>query len=128
MIKEFRDFIAKGNVMDMAVGIIIGAAFTPIVTMLNEKVIMPFIGGIFGKPNFDYIWTITMGDAAIQPGFVVTAIINFLLIALALYFLIVRPMNKIREKAAAKEAANAEPVIDDVTLLTEIRDLLASKN
>ncbi|AWE41683.1 MULTISPECIES: large conductance mechanosensitive channel protein MscL [unclassified Actinobaculum] len=129
MLKGFKDFITRGNVVDMAVGIIIGGAFQPIVQHLVDYVIMPFVSGVFGKPNFNEIWTITFRNATIQPGFVVTALVNFLLIAAALYFFIVLPMNKFNERLEARKKAEddaaAETPSDDVALLTEIRDLLA---
>ena len=128
MLQGFKDFITRGNVVDMAVGIIIGGAFTPIVTALTEKVLMPFIAGLAGKPDFDGIWTITLNDARIEPGFVLTALVNFLLVAAALYFAIVMPMNMLRERQEAKAAVepDPEPLPSDVELLTEIRDLLAT--
>ncbi|MBE6484732.1 MAG: large conductance mechanosensitive channel protein MscL [Actinomycetaceae bacterium] len=129
MLKGFKDFIMRGNVVDMAVGIIIGGAFQPIVQQLVDYVIMPFISGIFGEPNFNKIWTITFRGATMQPGFVITALVNFLLIAAALYFFIVLPMNKFNERIEARKKAEddkaAETPADDVALLTEIRDLLA---
>ncbi|MCI1896188.1 MAG: large conductance mechanosensitive channel protein MscL [Ancrocorticia sp.] len=128
MLEGFKKFIMRGNVLDMAIGIIIGGAFTPIVTALTEKILMPLIAGLFGKPNFDNIWTITVGGGQVMPGYLLTAIINFLLIAAAIYFAIVAPMNAWAEHKAAKEAPAPEPVAPDVELLTEIRDLLSQQS
>jgi large conductance mechanosensitive channel protein len=128
MLEGFKKFIMRGNVLDMAIGIIIGGAFTPIVTALTEKILMPLIAGLFGKPNFDNIWTITVGGGQVMPGYLLTAIINFLLIAAAIYFAIVAPMNAWAEHKAAKEAPAPEPVASDVELLTEIRDLLSQQS
>ncbi len=126
MLKGFKEFISRGNVIDMAIGIIIGGAFTPIVSALTDKVLMPFIAGIFGNPNFDEIWTISVGSAQMYPGYVLTALVNFLLVAAALYFAIIVPMNK---WAARSESEPAEETTDATTeLLAEIRDLLAAKN
>lgn len=130
MLQGFKDFISRGNAIDLAVGVIIGAAFKSIVDALVEKVLNPLIGGIFGQPNFDSLGKFTLGTgeeaATVMPGAIITALVNFLLIAFALYFFLVVPMNKINEKKKAGEAdAPAEPT--DVELLTEIRDLLSKR-
>lgn len=124
MLNGFKEFIARGNAIDLAVGVIIGGAFGPIVTAVTD-VIMGLIGAIFGKPNFDAVGQFVVNGATIQPGAIITALVNFLLIAFAVYFAIVLPMNKLaarRKKEATEPAAPA----DDVRLLTEIRDLLAT--
>lgn len=133
----FKTFILRGNAIDLAVGMVIGAAFTAIVTALVDKVLNPLIGGIFGKPNFDTLLTLTIGvgdnRAEVAFGAVITALVNFLLIGFALYVCVVAPMNKLQEwhearqakdQAAKDEAAAKEP--SEVELLTEIRDLLAA--
>lgn len=120
MIKGFKDFIARGNVMDLAVGVIIAGAFTAIVTALNEYVLSPLIAGIFGKPNFDNIWTITVRDAQVLPGTLITAGLNFLIVAAALYFFVVVPMSKLK-----KDDVEDTPVkTDETILLEEIRDMM----
>jgi large conductance mechanosensitive channel len=144
MLKEFRDFIARGNVIDLAVGIVIGAAFTAIVNSFVKDILSPILG-IFGSANFnDQFFVLKQGkepgpyaslDAATKLGAVtfnygafVTAIINFLIVAFAL-FLIVKATNKLkervvkREEEAAAAATPPEPTREEV-LLTEIRDLL----
>lgn len=90
MLKGFRDFILRGNVMDLAVAVIIGTAFTAIVTALTKNIINPLLGAIVGKPNFDYL-VVHLHGGAIQYGTFITAIINFLLIAAVVYFLLVLP-------------------------------------
>jgi len=120
MIKGFRDFISRGNVIDLAVGVIIGSLFSAIVTALVENIMNPLIAAIFGQPNFDDVLAITLRDSQIRIGVVLTAIVNFLLTAIAVYFFIVVPMNKLKSKEEQAPAAPAE----DVALLTEIRDLL----
>ncbi len=118
MLKEFRDFINRGNVIDLAVAVIIGAAFTAIVNSLVNDIIMPIVGVILGGIDFTAL-AITVGTAKITYGNFIQAIINFLIIAFVV-FLIVRSINNMTKK---KEAAPAAPPAD-VALLTEIRDLL----
>ena len=90
MLKGFRDFILRGNVMDLAVAVIIGAAFTSIVTALTQNIINPLLGAIVGKPNFDYL-VANVNGGVIKYGTFLTAVINFLLIAAVVYFLLVLP-------------------------------------
>ena len=127
--KEFREFISRGNVMDMAVGVIIGGAFSAIVTSLTNDIIMPIIGAIIGGLNFTAL-SFNIGDAAIMYGNFIQAIFNFLIIALVI-FCMIKALNKMREKMeklAKKEeeeaapAAPAGPTTEE--LLSEIRDLL----
>ena len=91
MLKGFRDFILRGNVMDLAVAVIIGAAFTAIVTALTEKIINPLLGAVIGKPNFGYLVGHINGGE-IRYGDFLTAIVNFLLIAAVVYFFLVLPI------------------------------------
>ena len=125
MIKEFKEFINKGNVMDMAVGIIIGSAFTAIVNSLVDSILMPIIGAICGGFSVDQMsWKI--GEATIGYGAFIQAIIDFLLIAWVL-FMIIKALNKakaavVKEEEPAPEEPEETPA--DIALLTEIRDLL----
>ncbi len=129
MIKEFKEFIMRGNVMDLAVGVIIGGAFTAIVNSLVGDVIGPIIGMICGGIDFTGI-AITVGSAELMVGNFIQAIINFLLVALCVFFLI-KAVNKAtglakkKEEEAAAEEAPAGPTQEE--LLTQIRDLLAEK-
>ena len=109
MIKEFKEFISKGNVMDMAVGIIIGGAFTAIVTALVESILMPIIGAISGGKSVADM-SIMVGNAAIGYGAFIQAIIDFLLIAWVL-FMIIKAINK--AKAAAVKEEEEAPAEDD---------------
>jgi large conductance mechanosensitive channel len=125
MIKEFKEFISKGNVMDMAVGIIIGGAFTAIVTALVDSILMPIIGAISGGKSVADM-SIMVGNAAIGYGAFIQAIIDFLLIAWVL-FMIIKALNKAKAAVAKpEEEVPAEPEADpaDIALLKEIRDLL----
>lgn len=124
---EFKAFIAKGDVMSMAVGIIIGGAFTAIVQSLVNDVITPLLGIIMGGINFTGI-VVSVGEAQLLVGNFIQAIISFLLTALVLFF-ILKAFNSFKKKEEEKPAAPAEPPAPpaDVQLLTEIRDLLKNK-
>ncbi len=132
LVAEFKEFISRGSVMDLAVGLIIGTAFTAIVTSLVNDVIMPVVGYLIGGINFsDFVITLppvevagaTLASVDIKYGMFIQAIINFLVVALCV-FAIVKAINKVRKK---KEEAPAEPT-DDQKLLAEIRDLLKEQN
>jgi large conductance mechanosensitive channel len=97
MFKGFRDFILRGNVMDLAVAVIIGTAFTAIVTALTTNIINPLLGSVIGKPNFDYLIA-TVNGGQIKYGTFLTAIINFLLIAGVVYFLLILPTQYLLKK------------------------------
>ena len=123
LVEEFKTFITRGNVIDLAVGIIVGGAFTAIVTSLVNDMLMPFIGTILGGVNFSAL-SITYKGASIGYGAFIQAISNFLLIALTV-FLLVKAINKIsRKKEEIKESPKPA---EDVVLLTEIRDLLKAQ-
>jgi large conductance mechanosensitive channel len=123
MVSEFKEFAVKGSLIDMAVGIIIGAATGKMVSTLVENILMPIIGAFMGGVNFTDL-SIKIGDAAIGYGAFIQATIDFIIIAFVV-FMILKAINKMKEAAAEEEAA-AEPEADpaDVALLTEIRDLL----
>ena len=124
MMKEFKEFISRGNVMDMAVGIIIGGAFPAIVSSLVADIITPIIGMLMGGVDFSAL-AVTVGSAQLTYGNFIQAVINFLLVAWVL-FMIVKAMNKMKRKEEEKPAepeAPAEPP-EDIVLLREIRDSL----
>lgn len=139
MLREFRDFIARGNVLDLAVAVIIGAAFAKITTSLTEDIIMPLVGKIFGGLDFsskfiilgdvpatyhgsltDYAALKAAGVGVLGWGAFLTVIINFVILAFVI-FLIVRTANNMKKKA---EAAAPAPDPEEVVLLREIRDSL----
>lgn len=126
MLKGFKEFISRGNVVELAVGVIIGAAFKNIVDALVDGIINPLIAAIIGKPDFSDAFILTLNGSDVKFGLLITAIINFILMAFAIYFCIVVPMNTLnaRRKKAEDEAPEPE-VSDEVKLLTEIRDALA---
>ena len=96
MLKEFKEFALKGNVMDLAVGVIIGAAFQSIITSLVEDIIMPLINSVTGKVDFSDL-TFTLGQSQIRYGTFITAVVNFLIVAFSI-FLVVRYINKLNTK------------------------------
>ena len=129
MIKGFKDSISRGNAVDLAVGVIIGAAFKNIVDALVDGIINPLIAAVIGKPDFSDAFILTLNGTNVKFGVLITAVINFLLMAFAIYLCIVVPMNKLAELRTAKEKADkdaAPKVSDEVQLLTEIRDALKS--
>ena len=123
-IEEFKEFIAKGNVLDLAVAVVIGNAFNAIVTSLVNDVIMPVVGIIIGGINFSNI-KITLGDANIMIGNFIQNVVNFLIVAFTI-FVVVKTFNKLQEKTKKKEEVKEEKPkkTDEVVLLEEIRDLL----
>ena len=140
MLKEFREFAVKGNMLDMAVGIILGAAFGTVVKSLVDDILMPIVSGVFGAPDFSNLFVVInnptgeaftsieaareAGAAAIGYGLFINAVIAFLLVALALFF-VIKGMNNIRRRQEQEEAPPppVEPP-EDIQLLREIRDAL----
>ena len=125
MLKGFKEFIARGNVVELAVGVIIGAAFKNIIDALVDGIINPLIAAVIGKPDFSDAFILTLNGTDVKFGVLITAVINFLLMAFAIYFCIVVPMNALNaRRKKAKDDAPKE-TSDEVKLLTEIRDALA---
>ena len=125
MLKGFKEFISRGNVVELAVGVIIGAAFKNIVDALVDGIINPLIAAVIGKPDFSDAFILTLNGTDVKFGVLITAVINFLLMAFAIYFCIVVPMNALNaRRKKAKDDAPKE-ISDEVKLLTEIRDALA---
>lgn len=126
-IAEFKEFISRGNVVDLAVGIMIGSAFTSIVSSLVNDILMPLIGWAFGGIDFsDLKYVISHSpEASINYGMFIQNIVDFFLIALSV-FIAVKIINSFRRKKEAEEPAPAEPA-EDVLLLREIRDAIVSK-
>ena len=120
-IKEFKEFISRGSVIDLAVAVVIGGAFTKIVNSLVDDIIMPIIGVIIGGINFENLM-VTVGTAEIKYGMFIQSIVNFLLIALVI-FSVIKAINQFKKKEEEKPEEPAVPS-EDIVLLTEIRDLL----
>jgi large conductance mechanosensitive channel len=121
VIKEFRDFINRGNVVDLAVAVVIGAAFGAVVTSFTDDVLMQVVAAIVGEPDFSSL-TISLGDTEVFYGSFLTAVINFLIIAFAV-FLVVKGINSVQARFAA-ESQEDEEGPSEVELLTQIRDSL----
>src|SRR4051812_47778024 len=124
MLKEFKEFITKGNVLDLAVAVVIGAAFTLVVNSLVKDVLMQIIAAIVGKPDFSSL-TFKLGDGVIFYGNFLTALLNFLIVAAALFVIIkvITTLQKMRKPSELEEAEATE-----IELLTEIRDALVTRN
>jgi large conductance mechanosensitive channel len=121
MLKGFKEFIARGNVIDLAVAVVIGAAFTGLVTAFTQNVIQPLIDRIGAGPDAEYgVLRIPLGgDQFVNLNAVLSAAINFLIVAAVIYFVIVLPFKKLKERDPKVETSETE-----LTVLTEIRDLL----
>ena len=119
VIKGYRDFIIRGNVIDLAVGVIMGAAFKTVVDNLVAGVLEPAIAAVFGQPDVNHVGQFEINHVQFGFGLVLTALINFLLVAAAVYFFVVTPINRLRPIISDED----KPASDN-ELLTEIRDLL----
>jgi large conductance mechanosensitive channel len=131
MLKGFREFVMRGNVIDLAVAVVIGAAFTAVVTALVKDLLTPLIAAIAGKPDFSAL-TFSVNKSRFSYGDFINALIQFVLIAAAVYFFIVVPIKKLNEMRARRLAAGepadvADIPSDEAVLLREIRDLLAQQ-
>jgi large conductance mechanosensitive channel len=136
-VKGFKEFILRGNVIDLAVAVVIGAAFTAIVTALVTNLINPLIGAVFNASSLNEAFKVDIPTATGKPatlffGAVLAALINFLIVAAVVYFALVLPVNHLKKVAFAKQKAAEEATPKDVPpteaeLLIEIRDLLAGR-
>ncbi|MGW7682018.1 large conductance mechanosensitive channel protein MscL [Kribbella sp. NPDC054772] len=128
MLKGFKEFIMRGNVVDLAVAVVIGAAFGKIVTALVEGLINPLVAAIFGKADISKVWSFEINGAKFSIGLILDAALNFLFVAAAVYFFIVMPLNKLAERRKRGQEPEPEttPLTTDQELLAEIRDLLRS--
>ena len=127
MLKGFKDFVLRGNVVDLAVAVVIGAAFSTVITALVDGLINPLIAAIFGSPDLTGVGVFELNGAIFSFGLVLDAIVKFLIIAAAIYFVIVMPMNRLAERRKKGTEPELEAPSEDVLILTEIRDLLAQR-
>jgi len=126
LIKEFKDFISRGNVVDLAVAVVIGAAFTAVVSAFVAGLITPLIGMIGGTEfrKMDF----TINGSTFEVGIVINALITFLVVAAVVFFLVVKPLNVLEaRRKRGEEPVEPEQLSDEAALLTEIRDLLAAQ-
>ena len=129
MLKGFKAFIMRGNVVDLAIAVVIGAAFGAVVAALVADFITPLIAALFGEPDFSNL-TFTINDSVFRYGHFINMLIAFLAVAAAIYFVVVVPMSKLAERRArGEEVIEDTPApSDEALLLTEIRDLLRQRN
>jgi large conductance mechanosensitive channel len=123
---DFKKFIMRGNVLDLAVAVVIGAAFTAVVNSFANDVLMALIGAVFGKPNFDdVVWSV--GDGEVLIGSFITSLVNFLIVALGVFVAVrsFEALQNVRRRGTAEE--EPEPLTRSEELLTEIRDLLRAR-
>jgi large conductance mechanosensitive channel len=121
MLKGFKDFIARGNIVDLSVAVVIGTAFTGLVTKFTESVVQPLINrvGAGSDSNYGFLRISIGGGQSIDLNLLLSAIINFVLVAAVVYFLVVLPYKKLRERGQVEQAQDTE-----LSLLTEIRNLM----
>lgn len=127
MIAGFKKFIMRGNVIDLAVAFVIGAAFAAVVKALVDGFINPLVAAVFGSVDLSNAMTFTIRDAEFSIGLILGQLINFLAVAAAVYFFVVYPMNKLAERRKAGQEPEPAAPAEDVLLLQEIRDLLAQR-
>ncbi|TCC10452.1 large conductance mechanosensitive channel protein MscL [Kribbella soli] len=127
MLKGFKEFIMRGNVVDLAVAVVIGAAFTKIIGAVVDGLINPLIAAIFGKADLTGVANFTINGAQFSIGLILDAALGFLFVAAAVYFFIVMPLNKLAERRARGQEPEPDPLTADQELLTEIRDLLRAR-
>ena len=125
MLREFKDFLMKGNIVELAVAFVMGVAFAAVVNSFVNDLIMPILAMIFGKPNFDDL-TFTLGEGIIYYGRFLTALINFVIIAATL-FIIIKAFEEMQKRRKVAGEDVAEDKSDEVVLLGEIRDLLRDR-
>jgi large conductance mechanosensitive channel len=124
MVKDFKQFIARGNLVEIAVGLVMAVAFTAVVNSLVTDVLTPIVGAIFGEPDFSGLSLTIWNDAVISYGVFLNAVIAFLSVAAAVFFFVVRPYNAFKSRLAKQpEAAPVQPP-EEIVLLREIRDAL----
>lgn len=123
----FKNFIMRGNVVELAVAIVIGAAFTALINSIVAGLFTPLIAAILGSADLSQAGEFTINSAIFQPGLVLDGLIKFLVIAAAVYFVIVFPLNKIAERRDGGQEPEVAAVATDTLLLQEIRDLLAAQ-
>jgi large conductance mechanosensitive channel len=126
MLKEFREFLLRGNVIDLAVAVVIGAAFGAVITSFVEDLLTPLIAAIGGEPDFGNL-TFTINGSRFNYGEFINAVISFLIIGAAIFLVVVKPVNTLMARRKAGVEPEPESPQEDVILLGEIRDLLKAE-
>lgn len=124
MLKGFKDFLLRGSVVDLAVAVVIGAAFGKVLSGLLDGLVNPLIAAVAGKPNLDSVGTFTLNHATFSLGLLLTPLVNFACVAAGIYFLVVLPLNRLAERRARGVEPKTMAPSEEVALLTEIRDSL----
>jgi len=125
MLKEFKDFAFGGNLVEIAVGLVMAVAFGALVASLVENVLMPIVAAIFGEPDFSSL-TFEIGEGVVSYGAFINALITFIFVALAVFFFVIKPYNAF--KARSEKAEEDEEPSEEIQLLREIRDSLANRS
>lgn len=124
LFKEFKDFISRGNLVELAVAFVMGVAFGTLVTAFIDHIVNPIVGAIFGQPDFSTLTIDLWGDAVLRYGAFLTALITFLTVAASVFFFVVKPYNAwLQRRRTGQEEGPAAPP-EDIALLREIRDAL----
>lgn len=126
VIQEFREFLLRGNVVDLAVAVVIGAAFGAVIAAVVEGLLTPLIAAVFGEQDFSAL-SFTINGSEFRYGVVINALITFLTVAAAVFFLVVKPINHLMARRKQGEEAEPEAPTEEVRLLTEIRDALTGR-
>ncbi len=126
MLKGFKDFLMRGNVVDLAVAVVIGAAFGRVVQALVDGLINPLIAAVAGKQDLSLVGLFTLNGATFSTGLVLSAIVNFVIVAAAIFFMVVLPLNRLAERRARGIEPETAAPNEEVALLIEIRDLLSA--
>jgi large conductance mechanosensitive channel len=126
MIKEFRDFLLRGNIIELAVAFVIGAAFALVVKSFNDNIITPIIAMLGGKPDFSGLY-FTINGAQFRWGAFLTDLLGFVITAAAIFFLVVKPVNTINERRRRGEEPSVVEPTEEILLLREIRDSLRAR-
>jgi large conductance mechanosensitive channel len=125
IVTEFKEFLLRGNVVDLAVAVVIGAAFGAVVSAFVKDILTPIVAAIFGKPDFSALH-VTINNSVFLYGDFINALITFLSIAAAVFFFVVKPMNFLMERRRKGGEVDEASLSDEAQLLSEIRDLLAA--
>ncbi len=120
---EFREFALKGSLLDIAVAFVLGVAFATVMNSLVEDVIMPIVAAMAGQPDFSDL-TLEIGTSEVRYGAFINAVIAFLLVAVALFFFVIKPVNAMRRRFAREEAIEEAAPSEEAVILAEIRDEL----